>query len=116
MRRSKPQIEICATDAQRLADACARIARGKGDAKCGAQARSAVDADVAGVFLHDAVGYRQAQTGAAAHAFGGKEGIVNLRDIFGSDPDTIVGTTSTVNESFFAVMRRQRDPAIAVGD
>src|SRR6185295_3109400 len=92
-----------------------RIARGKGDTKCRAQARSAVDADVAGMLLDDAVGYGQAETGAAPDALGGKKRIVNLGDIVRIDPDPIVCDFNR-QRVLIAVMRREHDAALPIGN
>src|SRR2546425_9692483 len=68
----------------------ARIAGWKCDAKGGAETGRARDANVARMFLYDAVSHGQTQASAAADAFSSEEGIINLRDVSGSYANTVI--------------------------
>src|SRR5665213_507072 len=66
------------------------------EAELGAFADGAVDVDLAGVLLHDAVGDGEAEAGAFALAFlggalGGEEGVVDAAEGFGGHAGTVVG-------------------------
>ena len=69
---------------------CARVDGRKRDAEGGAPARCALDGDVSGVLLHDAVGDGEAEARAAPDACRGVERVVNLGDVFGRDADACV--------------------------
>src|SRR5437762_647965 len=62
----------------------------------GASAGLALNADLAGVLLNDAVGDGKSEAGAAALAgavggLGGEERVVDARDVFGRDAASAVG-------------------------
>ena len=57
----------------------------------GAFAGRGAHLDLAGVFLDDAVAYREAQAGAASGGFGGEEGIEDARQIFARNARARVG-------------------------
>ena len=72
------------------------IGGGELEAERGAFANGALDADLAGVLLHDAVGDGEAEAGAFALAFlgcalGGEEGIVDAAEDFGRHAGAVVG-------------------------
>src|SRR5690349_10189542 len=70
---------------------CAGADGWKRDAKRGAFARRALDGDVAGMLLDDAVGDRETEPCATPDALGREEWIVNLGDVFRRDADARVG-------------------------
>src|SRR5207253_4381215 len=63
---------------------------GQGDAEGGAAARSALDGDVAGVLLHDAIGDGEAEPRAAPDTLRREERIVDACDVLGRDADAVV--------------------------
>src|SRR5918993_3937952 len=60
---------------------------GERDAEGGAATGRALDGDVAGVLLHDAVGDGEAEAGAAPDALGREERVVEAGDVLGRDAD-----------------------------
>ena len=68
------------------------------------------------MFLHDAIGYRQPEAGAAADALSGEEWIVNLGYVVGCNTDAGVGNFYDQRIVIVAVAGGQRDAAVAVGD
>src|SRR5205807_7191981 len=93
----------------------ARIASGKCDTKCSAEPGCALDADVAGMLLDDAVSDGETKAGAAADSLRGEKRIVNFRDVFGSNADAIVGDFDG-QRVLVSVFGRQHDTAVAVRD
>src|ERR1043165_6166130 len=88
--------------------------RGQGDAEGRAPPGRALDGDVAGVLLHDAVRDGEAQPRAAPDALRGEEGVVDARDVFGRDADAGVGDLDGDGVQLVRA-RAQRDVA-AAGD
>jgi hypothetical protein len=71
-----------------------RVCDGQSDAKSSAVlrfVRAALDRDVTGMLLHDAVGDGESQACSFADAFRREERIVDARDVFGRDPCAGVG-------------------------
>ena len=71
---------------------------------------------MSGVFLHDAVSYGQTKSGASAHALGGEEWIINLRDIFRLDPFAVVGHFDYQRAVAAVRVRGQGDLSVTVDD
>src|SRR5215216_3304629 len=69
----------------------ARAGARERDAERGAFARRALDGDVAGVLLYDAVGDGEAEARAAPDTLGREERVVNLGDVLGRDAHAGVG-------------------------
>src|SRR6185312_357700 len=69
----------------------ARGGGGQSYAEGRAATGSTLNADVTGVFLHDAVRGSKPETGAASFAFGRVERVIDLGYIFRGDPDAVIG-------------------------
>src|ERR1043166_964791 len=91
------------------------IARRKGDAKCSAETGRAINTDMSGMLLHNAVGDRQAEAGAASDTLRSEERIIDLDDIVRVNAYAVIGDFNR-QRIFFAVVGRQDDPAVTVSN
>src|SRR5204862_7207225 len=80
--------------------------------KCGALARLALDSDSPSMFLDDPVTETEAEPGAFANLFSGKEGIKNLRKVLWRDARTIVVKEDA--NALFAFLSRDLNRAVGL--